>query len=70
MAEDPEERVADEQAESSRRERRLNREQSSQSPDEVETYNRRADAKRENYSKANYYESRTEDETERKARQD
>ena len=43
-----------------------NKEQSSENPDRVETFNRRADAKREGYVRANFDESVTEGETERK----
>jgi hypothetical protein len=66
MTEDPEEKVEDRLAEDYDRDKRLNKEQSSQNPDRVETTNRRADAKREGYVRANFDESVTEEETERK----
>lgn len=47
-------------AEDIRRSRRLNKEQSSQNPDRVEDYNRRADRRREEYSRANYDESQSD----------
>jgi len=66
MAEDREENVEDRLVEDVERNRRLNKEQSSENPDRVETVNRRADTKREGYVRDNYEESVTEGETERK----
>lgn len=43
-----------------RRDRRLNKELSSQNPDRVEDYNRRADRRREEYSRDNYDESQSD----------
>jgi len=63
---DKEEKVEDKRVEDYDRDKRLNKEQSSQNPDRVETTNRRADAKREGYVKANFDESVTEGETDRK----
>ncbi|WP_048197873.1 hypothetical protein [Methanocella arvoryzae] len=52
--------VEDIVAEDIEREKRLNREQSSQSPDRVEDFNRRADRRREEYARANYDESQSD----------
>jgi hypothetical protein len=60
--------IEDIEAEDVEKHRRLDRKLSSQNPDRTEDYNRRADAKREKYARANYYESITDDDTERKAR--
>lgn len=43
-----------------RRDRRLNKDLSSQNPDRVEDYNRRADRRREEYSRDNYDESQSD----------
>lgn len=53
-------RVEDVAAEDIERDRRLNKEQSSQNPDRVEDYNRRADRRREEYARANYDESQSD----------
>lgn len=66
MAEDREEKVEERLVEDVERNRRLNKEQSSENPDRVETFNRRADTKREDYVRDNYEESVTEGETERR----
>ncbi|MGA9140844.1 MAG: hypothetical protein WBZ29_11505 [Methanocella sp.] len=66
MTEDREEKVEDRLVEDYDRDKRLNKEQSSENPDRVETFNRRADAKREGYVRGNFDESVTEGETERK----
>lgn len=70
MAEDNEDRIADERREFYRKDRKLNEEQSSENPDRVETFNRRADTKREKYSRDNYYESVEGYESEKMARDD
>jgi hypothetical protein len=67
MTEDREEKVEDRLVEDYDRDRRLNEEQSSENPDRVATFNRRADKKRERYSRDNYQESLFGNETERKA---
>jgi hypothetical protein len=64
---DKEEKVEDRLVEDYDRDKRLNKEESSQNPDTVEITNRRADTKRERYVKANFDESVTEGETERKS---
>ncbi len=70
MAKDNEERIADEQAEDFERDRDLNRKESNLNPSRVETFNRRADSRREKYSRDNYYESVDGHEKEKMARQD
>ena len=70
MAEDNEERVADQYAESFKKDRRLDEKMSSENPDRVHAFNSRADRKRERYSKDNIYESRFGYETEHKTGQD
>ncbi len=45
MAEDSEEKIADMRVEEYEKDRRLNKEQSSENPDRVETSNRRADGR-------------------------
>lgn len=52
--------VEDIAAEDIRRDRRLNKDLSSQNPDRVEDYNRRADRRREEYSRDNYDESQSD----------
>ena len=42
------------------RDRELNKKLSSQNPDRVEDYNRRADRRREEYSRSNYDESQSD----------
>jgi len=70
MAEDNEERVADEYAKSFKKDRQLDEKLSSQNPDRVRAFNARADRKREKYAKENYYESTTGQETERRTGED
>ena len=64
---DKEESVSDRYAESFKKDRRLDEEQSSENPDRVGYFNRRADKKREKYANDNVYESRFGYETEHKA---
>ena len=59
--------VEDIEAEAYEKDRRLDSEMSSENPDRVETFNRRADRKRERYSRDNYYESQEGSESDRKA---
>lgn len=59
MAEE-ERTVEDIAANDIKRDRRLNKELSSQNPDRVEDYNRRADRRREEYSRSNYDESQSD----------
>ncbi len=66
MADDPEEKIADRRAEAYKKDRRLDEAESSENPDRVGRFNRRADRRREGYVRANYDESVTEGETERK----
>ena len=70
MVEDNEERIADREARAHKRDRSLDEKLSSENPDKAETFNRRADRRRENFSAANYYESVNEDETERRSREE
>jgi hypothetical protein len=70
MVEDNEERIADRQAEAYKKDRDLDEKQSSENPDRAETFNRRADRRREHYSADNYYESRDGQESEKKAREE
>ncbi|OPY30246.1 MAG: hypothetical protein A4E28_00361 [Methanocella sp. PtaU1.Bin125] len=66
MAEDSEERIAALRAEAYRKNRQIDEKQSGENPDRIETFNRRADAKRERYVRDNFDESITEDEMERR----
>jgi hypothetical protein len=70
MVEDNEERIADKQAEAYKKDRNLEEKLSSQSPDRTEMFNRRADSKREKYSRENYYESTEGHESEKKTREE
>jgi hypothetical protein len=70
MVEDNEERIADKVAESYKKDRSLDEKLSSQNPDRVEVFNRRADSKREKYSTENYYESQEGQESEKKTREE
>jgi|AGTN01.2.fsa_nt_gi hypothetical protein len=70
MAEDKEERVAEERAKAYKNDRVLDEKLSSENPDRVGAFNRRADRKREKYSRENYYESVEGYETEKKSRED
>jgi hypothetical protein len=70
MVEDNEERIADKEAEAYKKDRDLDEKLSSENPDRVEVFNRRADSKREKYSRDNYYESQDGHESEKMARQD
>lgn len=45
------------EVEDTTRDNKLNRKESNLDPSAVETFNRRADSKREKYSRDNYYES-------------
>lgn len=67
---DAEERVADAYARSYKKDRQLDEKLSSENPDRVRAFNTRADRKREKYSKENYYESTTGQETERRTGED
>jgi hypothetical protein len=69
MAEDNEERIADKYAESYRKDRRLDEKLSSENPDRVGYFNRRADRKREKYSRENYYESQYGHESEKRSQE-
>jgi hypothetical protein len=70
MAKDNEERIAEMQVDDPARDRKLNRKESNLDPSSVETFNRRADSKREKYSRDNYYESVDGHEKEKMARED
>ena len=70
MVEDSEERIADKQAEAYKKDRNLDEKLSSENPDRVETFNRRADGKREKYSRDNYYESTEGHESEKTTREE
>jgi hypothetical protein len=70
MVEDNEEQIADKEARAYKKDRCLDEKLSSQNPDRVGAFNRRADRRRENYSAANYYESREGQETEKKTREE
>jgi len=52
--------VEDDVVEDVNRDRGLNKKLSSQNPDRVEDYNRRADRRREEYSRSNYDESQSD----------
>ena len=70
MAEDNEERITDREARAHRKDRSLDEKLSSENPDRVATFNRRADRRRENVSSANYYESREGQESEKMTREE
>jgi hypothetical protein len=70
MVEDNEERIAERQAEAYKKDRDLDEKLSSESPDRAEKFNRRADSKREKYSRDNYYESVEGHESEKMTREE
>jgi hypothetical protein len=70
MVEDSEERIADRQAGAYKKDRDLDEKLSSENPDRVENFNRRADSKREKYSRDNYYESTEGQESEKMTREE
>ena len=70
MVEDNEERIAERQAEAYKKDRNLDEKLSSESPDRAENFNRRADSKREKYSRDNYYESTEGHESEKMTREE
>lgn len=69
MVKDEEARVEDKLIEDVERDRKLNHKESNLDPSKVETFNRRADRKREKYSRDNYYGSTEGYESEKMSRQ-
>lgn len=70
MVEDNEERIADKEARAYKKDRSLDEKLSNKNPDSVADFNRRADRRRENFSTANYYESREGQESEKTTREE